>query len=57
MIRAIIGDMEKPAFQTCFLIPIIRNSQEKWKEYHYNECSRNLEILNMEIAEKFRICK
>jgi len=57
MIRATIGDMEKPAFQTCFLISILGNSQESSKEYFCNERSRNFEILNMEIAEKVRICK
>jgi len=57
MIRATIGDMVKPNFRTCFLIPILRNSHEKSKQYYYNERSRKLEILNMGIDEKASICK
>jgi len=46
--------MGKPTFQTCFLIPILRNSHERPKQdyyYYYNERSRKLKVLNMETAE------
>jgi len=49
--------MGKPTFETSFLIPIFLNVHEWSKRYYYNERSRNLHILNMEIAEKTSICK